>query len=614
VLCFLNDILHISIPEVAAAVSDALLAVILPPLLAPLTAGSVADGDEDGTAARNLSRGGAIFGLSRLVHCITHADATSKLLDALGLAGVDSSASPSDIRTALACLLCHPEEDMGAVAATIYLLASACAVPEPSAEASAQVSASWRSGADDLVRALIVFLDAANRLTTSADTPPGDVAALLPVAAAAGWTLTQLLPAVNNTHNEGAPHRVELRQLCERSAATWVAFTNTALTGVHSGPWADAVLPVAFDTWRGLWSRAYGPPVLGDTAVAGALVRCARVRSCRLAPPGGDAPTAVAVPGGGNSTRPEAESTSPGTEQQQPHNASSDDADAMVHTVRAWVVWHVLHAMLCNRCGVTLAADSLASALPIAPPTSPRHAAAPPSDALPSEFCDGFTLPADNAVHVPRLESGPTAGADPAAAAWVFTCRVSFEPGREKRLQLWAAPCGVHAVAGGAGAPLDGGGRSTRTSMLLLTETVPSGMGHTRIVRSVAPVMGAVPYIDPAHPKWMHVRVRPSVGALRLCLPGGAPVGGQVTKGGAPFATSGGSYPGHWHEPVPPLREQRRMQDGHWTLAFDTAALCADALAAVQREAECLRSECVESAEVLLAHMTTHAEMRPADD
>ncbi len=84
------------------------------------------------------------------------------------------------------------------------------------------------------------------------------------------------------------------------------------------------------------------------------------------------------------------------------------------------------------------------------------------------------------------------------------------------------------------------------------------------------------------------MRVRPSVGALRVSAPAAA----AASAGAPPFA------PG-WAEPAP-LRDSRRMQDGHWTLAFDDAQTCREALALVQAEAERTRSASGHVLEALL--------------
>jgi hypothetical protein len=531
--------------------------------------------NEKGSRSTKLGVGAALFGLSRLLRVVSRPGVTATVLASLGVGehgGEDGESSTQKReeaqrrRTLLVATLAGPGGgDFGASAAAVFLLASACDVEAGTQGDGATTSALLHDAADggacaDLIAGLLSFLDFACVLTTRQGTPPADVAAVLPVAACAGWTLRQLLVA-----NESA-------RMADTHVAAWRASADGVLTRLLDGPWADAVMPLTLDTWRALSPRLLAPPALSDVAVAGALVRSARIR-------------------GSSSDIPDASADTPPAGSQPPaaeHGPSSGDADTCLHAIRSWVVWHALGLVLTQH---SPPGELLATALPVSPPSSPRAATQVPPDALPSEFCDGFTLP----------------DAEPGApSSGVFTCRVSFERGREKRLQLWCAPCAVHAVAGQSGpaAVTAGEGQSTRTGMLLLTETVPIGMSHARIVRSVAPVLGSQAYIDPAHAKWLHIRVRPCVGALRMCLPGNGGTSQAARHSSAgPFAGGGTQLPGQWHEPQPAVREQKRMQDGHWTLAFDTKETCADALAMIQREAASLRAECGEALELLVQHM-----------
>ena len=580
-LCYLNDLLNIG--GVAAAITAALCDVALPPLLGPLLPAEQLHSDdvtaENESSSTQLGLGAALFGLSRLLQVVSHPGVTAHVLASLGI-GEHSSEDGDNTqqetvmaqrrRALLVATLTGPGGgDFGASAAAVFLLASACDVEAGTQQGDGAAAATtallgYAANDDavaDLIAGLLSFLDFACVLTTRQDTHPADVAAVLPVAACAGWTLRQLLAA---TSSPAASAR-----MAGTHVATWRASADGVLTRLLDGPWADAVMPLTLDTWRALSPRLLAPPALSDVAVAGALVRCARIRGSSS-----DIPPALA-----------ADMPPPAAE----HSPSSGDADTCLHAVRSWVVWHALGLVLTQH---SPPGELLATALPVSPPSSPRAATLVPPDALPSEFCDGFTLPG--------VEPG-------ASSSGVFTCRVSFERGREKRLQLWCAPCAVHAVAGQSGpaAAAAGEGKSTRTGMLLLTETVPIGMGHARIVRSVAPVLGSQAYIDPAHAKWLHIRVRPCVGALRMCLPGNGGGTGNAARlsSAGPFAGGGTQLPGQWHEPQPAVKEQKRMQDGHWTLAFETKDTCSDALAMIQREAASLRAECGEALELLVQHM-----------
>lgn len=100
-----------------------------------------------------------------------------------------------------------------------------------------------------------------------------------------------------------------------------------------------------------------------------------------------------------------------------------------------------------------------------------------------------------------------------------------------------------------------------------------------RIIIMAPNACGATqPYVDTAHRKWLHLRVRPSVGTLLSCaaLP--------PAPGAAPWA------PG-W-APPPPLSAARRLQDGHWTLAFASEEVCTQALERVQEQTLLMREVC----------------------
>ena len=97
------------------------------------------------------------------------------------------------------------------------------------------------------------------------------------------------------------------------------------------------------------------------------------------------------------------------------------------------------------------------------------------------------------------------------------------------------------------------------------------------IVRAVAPLSGCRAVIDHSHKKWLHVRVRPPFSCL-------AAVAREVEAWG-----KGGTA------------ARRRLQDGHWTLAFADEGMCAAAKRMVEERASMLRRACGVTLQPLLS-------------
>ena len=121
------------------------------------------------------------------------------------------------------------------------------------------------------------------------------------------------------------------------------------------------------------------------------------------------------------------------------------------------------------------------------------------------------------------------------------------------------------------------------SSSVLLVETVAvtarargGGSGdddetgcHTfGIVRAVAPLAGCSAVIDQSHKKWLHVRVRSPFSCLAA-----------VARGGEAWGKGG-------------VAARRRLQDGHWTLAFADEGMCAAAKRMIDERAAMLRRAC----------------------
>ena len=111
-------------------------------------------------------------------------------------------------------------------------------------------------------------------------------------------------------------------------------------------------------------------------------------------------------------------------------------------------------------------------------------------------------------------------------------CRVAFEPGRELhvRIKVISRVCGSCASA----------------SAVLVSEG-----GR---VRAVAPIAGCVAEIDSKHAKWLHMQVRSPWSQLSALAKSSFGQIGPVIGGGRMTAS-----------------QRRKLQDGHWTLAFSDA-------------------------------------------
>ena len=95
------------------------------------------------------------------------------------------------------------------------------------------------------------------------------------------------------------------------------------------------------------------------------------------------------------------------------------------------------------------------------------------------------------------------------------------------------------------------------------------------MVRAVAPLGACDAFVDPAHAKWLRVRVRSPFSCLASA---------------SSLSSAGGS------SPAPPEAEAKRLRkklrDGHWTLAFADEATCAAARDALDAGAAVSRAAC----------------------
>ncbi|XP_048134111.1 protein TRANSPARENT TESTA 9 isoform X2 [Rhodamnia argentea] len=121
-------------------------------------------------------------------------------------------------------------------------------------------------------------------------------------------------------------------------------------------------------------------------------------------------------------------------------------------------------------------------------------------------------------------------------------CRIAFERGKERHFRFLAVSAGI-------------------SGWLILAEELPLKQNYG-IIRVAAPLAGSNPRIDDKHPKWLHLRIRPS------SIPSLDP-----TK------TSDGKV------------KSRTMVDGRWTLAFRDEESCKTALSMIVEETDLQSNE-----------------------
>jgi hypothetical protein len=335
----------------------------------------------------------------------------------------------------------------------------------------------------------------------------------------AAWLLKELAEPADTTHTatEGGVRTGALvnEEQCSLLREAAAAATS-GMRDLLGGAWGDALASLLCSQW-GLASRVAQSPALGDEhAVAQILYSAAD--TARAAAVAADVMPDAAAP-------------------------TAPCAERALLAVRRWIVLHSLCSLLCGE-----------GALAAAPPL-----AAPPDGYVctPSELREGSAAPAMTLDGLPS--------------------RVAFERGKERNVLLSVAANGVTLLS-----PSDAAD-SCFTANVLLVEAAKgrggaNGASTSGVVHAVAPAAGAQPYVDAAHRKWLHLRVRPSVATLLSC------VALPPVAGAAPWA------PG-W-APPPPLSAARRLQDGHWTLAFASEEVCQQALECVCEQTQLMREVC----------------------
>ncbi|KAL2340519.1 hypothetical protein Fmac_008459 [Flemingia macrophylla] len=152
-------------------------------------------------------------------------------------------------------------------------------------------------------------------------------------------------------------------------------------------------------------------------------------------------------------------------------------------------------------------------------------------------------LPANSRFQTSGLDmSGPKPGTEVSLVNAV-PCRIAFERGKERHFCFLAISAGT-------------------SGWLLLAEELPLKKPYG-LVRVAAPLAGCNPRIDDKHPRWLHLRIRPS--SLPLLDPSKFNAHGKL--------------------------KTKAFVDGRWTLAFRDEESCKSALSMILEEINFLSDE-----------------------
>ncbi|CAI0407281.1 unnamed protein product [Linum tenue] len=173
-------------------------------------------------------------------------------------------------------------------------------------------------------------------------------------------------------------------------------------------------------------------------------------------------------------------------------------------------------------------------------------------------FCLGRALPEQPPFYPPADTPGAsrarTAGIDGSIPkpgtelrlVDTVPCRIAFERGKERHFSFLAISIGT-------------------SGWILLLEEFPQKQQYG-VVRVTAPLAGSSPRIDEKHPKWLHLRIRPST------LP--------FVDSGRPAALG-----------TPRKAKPKTLVDGRWTLAFRDEESCKYALSMLLEEIDLQSNE-----------------------
>jgi len=382
----------------------------------------------------------------------------------------------------------------------------------------------------------------------------------LPVGArrCSAWLLSRL-----------AASRDGLSEPARASLAAAAASAAASMRRAVDGPWGDAAASAFAAEWR-TTRREISRPTLRDETAASWIREAAASTSgsARRETNDGDGD------GDANATRQtrhEADTPSTSAPVVRVREESASAAGKLLRASRELA----LAAMLLD---ATRGAPGMRPAFPSDPPArlfgdpaDVERAAFPPDS--------GFAF-----LEVPPISRSSSAAGDErwaeiregvefggrAATERRFACRVAFEAGRERAVSLVLAvrkrennateerPPGLAAAA-------------------LLLEALPGAndAGDRSVVRAVAPLGACDAFADPAHAKWLRVRVRSPLSCLASA---------------SSLASADGSCSASPEAELKRLR--KKLRDGHWTLAFADEAACAAARDAMDAGAAAVRAAC----------------------
>ncbi len=382
----------------------------------------------------------------------------------------------------------------------------------------------------------------------------------LPVGArrCSAWLLSRL-----------AASRDGLSEPARASLAAAAASAAASMRRAVDGPWGDAAASAFAAEWR-TTRREISRPTLRDETAASWIREAAASTSgsARREANDGDGD------GDANATRQtrhEADTPSTSAPVVRVREESASAAGKLLRASRELA----LAAMLLD---ATRGAPGMRPAFPSDPPArlfgdpaDVERAAFPPDS--------GFAF-----LEVPPISRSSSAAGDErwaeiregvefggrAATERRFACRVAFEAGRERAVSL------VLAVRKRENAATEERPPGLAAAALLL-EALPGAndAGDRSVVRAVAPLGACDAFADPAHAKWLRVRVRSPLSCLASA---------------SSLASADGSCSASPEAELKRLR--KKLRDGHWTLAFADEAACAAARDAMDAGAAAVRAAC----------------------
>jgi len=383
----------------------------------------------------------------------------------------------------------------------------------------------------------------------------------LPVGArrCSAWLLSRL-----------AASRDGLSEPARASLAAAAASAAASMRRAVDGPWGDAAASAFAAEWR-TTRREISRPTLRDETAASWIREAAASTSgsARREANDGDGD------GDANATRQtrhEADTPSTSAPVVRVREESASAAGKLLRASRELA----LAAMLLD---ATRGAPGMRPAFPSDPPArlfgdpaDVERAAFPPDS--------GFAF-----LEVPPISRSSSAAGDErwaeiregvefggrAATERRFACRVAFEAGRERAVSL------VLAVRKRENAKTTEQRPPGLAAAALLLEALPGAndAGDRSVVRAVAPLGACDAFADPAHAKWLRVRVRSPLSCLASA---------------SSLASADGSCSASPEAELKRLR--KKLRDGHWTLAFADEAACAAARDAMDAGAAAVRAAC----------------------